>query len=42
LSTPREQAEIQQNGRVKTINGDDITEKYLTGAQKVLELVKLI
>ena len=40
LSTPREQAEIQQNGRVKTINGDDITEKYLTGAQKVLELVK--
>ncbi|MCX6823105.1 MAG: DUF523 domain-containing protein [candidate division SR1 bacterium] len=42
LTTPREQAEIQQDGSVKTINGNDVTEKYLAGAQKVLELAKLM
>jgi len=42
LSTPRQQAEIQPDGRVKTINGDDITEEYIAGAQKVLELAKLM
>lgn len=41
LPTPRAQAEIQKDGRVRDINGNDVTEKYLVGAERLLELAKL-
>jgi uncharacterized protein YbbK (DUF523 family) len=39
LGTPRPPAEIK-NGRVLTIQGDDITEAFLAGANEVLKICK--
>jgi uncharacterized protein YbbK (DUF523 family) len=38
--TPRPKAEIQKDGSVKTITGDDVTDQYQKGAQKVLEVLQ--
>lgn len=40
LPTPRPAAE-QKDGRVITKNGDDVTDNFKRGAQKVLELAKI-
>ena len=40
LRTPRPQAEIQKDGSVKTIAGDDVTDHYQKGAQKVLDTIQ--
>jgi len=40
LSTPRDEAEIQKDGCVKTITGLDVTKQYRLGAQKVLDVAK--
>lgn len=39
LPTPRPRAEIKE-GRVITEHGDDVTEKFLTGAHKALQIAK--
>jgi uncharacterized protein YbbK (DUF523 family) len=40
LSTPRPPAEVQSDGRVITKEGQDVTEAYRKGAEKVLELAE--
>ena len=39
LSTPRRPAEIS-SGRVVTIDGDDVTREFASGAQKALEVAR--
>jgi len=39
LSTPREPAEIK-NGRVVTVQGGDVTDAFLAGANEVLKICK--
>ncbi|QRN86905.1 DUF523 domain-containing protein [Clostridia bacterium] len=38
LSCPRDPAEIQSDGRIMTESGEDVTEEFLFGAKKVLEV----
>lgn len=38
LGTPRPPAEIQKDGRIITEVGDDVTEKFINGANKALKL----
>lgn len=40
LSTPRPQAEIS-NGKVLSISGEDVTDKFYKGAEETLKLAKL-
>jgi uncharacterized protein YbbK (DUF523 family) len=38
LGTPRPPAEIQEDGRIVTENGDDVTKKFINGANKAIKL----
>jgi uncharacterized protein YbbK (DUF523 family) len=40
LPTPRQPAELQSDGRVRTRHGTDVTEEFRRGAQEVLRLAK--
>ena len=40
LDVPRSPAELQPDGRVLTQDGQDVTEEYLTGARRVLEIAQ--
>jgi len=41
LPTPREQTELDGNRRAITKSGKDVTENFVRGAKKVLEIAKL-
>ena len=40
LDTPRAPAELQPDGRVINEDGEDVTEAYLAGARKALEIAR--
>ena len=40
LDTPRAPAELQPDGRVVNEDGEDVTEAYLAGARKALEIAR--
>ena len=40
LDTPRAPAELQSDGRVLNEDGEDVTEAYLAGARKALEIAR--
>tara|TARA_B100001939_G_scaffold314646_1_gene299238 strand:+ start:420 stop:860 length:441 start_codon:yes stop_codon:yes gene_type:complete len=40
LGTPRPSAEIQANGKVTTESGNDLTEKFIDGANKSLKIAE--
>lgn len=40
LETPREPAEIQNDGKIRTKSGEDATEKFIKGAEETLRIVK--
>ena len=40
LDTPRAPAELQPDGRVVNEDGEDVTQAYLAGAQKALEIAR--
>lgn len=41
LATPRDAAEIQEDGSVVTKNGKDVTREYCRGAEEVLKIARL-
>jgi len=41
LPTPRPAAEIHSNGRIQTEQGEDVTQAFISGAEKILALVHL-
>ena len=42
LPTPREPAEIQKNGKVKTKSGKDVTKNFVKGAKETLKIAKTL
>jgi len=42
LSIPRDPAEIQHDGTIKTIKGKDVTRNYYTGLEKAINIIKYL
>ena len=40
LPTPRVPSEIQSDGRVRTKNGEDVTEAFVLGAERAMEICR--
>lgn len=41
LTTPRPPAEIDESGKVMTINGNDVTKEFIKGAEETLKIAML-